>query len=304
MTNPIPEKPPKKSLLSEVFEVLSKVRLFDIKVHVDKVEIGDKSFKIENGFVVLGNEAKLKISKDEKGNPIFLKDGTSISTVKETKKENIYLLENEKRAFSRADISEVQIEYMSIEKKHETIIKKLKPFLEGYRNNWDMASLLVAGTIIRLEDAEQKNQYMITIYMNNLNFYKNIGRMVYNLFRSGVLEKEIIPHAEKLKEFYGIQKGRQQFLIEWHDILQGRYPTAHFMQHFDDESKLAKELDWRFNRQVDYVDIYSRGYIRNERTKELCIAYCKKNKNFEMNIGRPYKLGLTKAIKIRVQRKK
>ena len=303
MTNPPEGNPQKKSKFFEFIDALSKIHLVKVDVHVDKIELGDKTYNIENGFVILGEDVKLKISRDEKGNVSFIKDGANISTTKESKKENVHLLDTEKKAFSRADISEIQIGYMSIEKQHESLIKKMKPFLDGYRNNIDIASLLIASTIIRFEDGEQKNEYLISTYFKNLDFYKDVGRMVYNLFRSGILEGEIIPLIDKLTSIYDFNTARQNFLTQWHDIIGGGYPTAYFVQFWDDENKIFSELNWRFNRKVSFVDVFSRGNVRNKRNRNHCLNYCKKHKGFEVEIGKPYKLGLTPALKVKVVKK-
>ena len=292
-------------------EFLSKFKPVDIKIkkeqhtHNYNIQFGDNIIKSDKGIITLGDGNKILVQEDKDGNPVFIKDETEITTVKENKEDNIKLLDDDKKVFSRADISYIQLEFLSIEEKHEMVIKQLKPFLEDYRNNQDFASLLIASTIIRLEDSKQKNEQMITIYRHNLiTSYKSIGRMVYNLFRSGILEKEIIPNTQRLQKAFPFDKARQNFLTEWHDIIQGGYPTAYFMQFWDDESKLFKEFNWRFDRKVSYVDVYSRGDIRNNLTQNLCSSYIQKNPNFDMQVDKPYELGLTMAIKIRIQPKK
>ena len=61
---------------------------------------------------------------------------------------------------------------------------------------------MVSSTLIRLEDAKKKDKEMIRLYFKRLHGMKKIGHMVYNLFRSGIIEKEIIPHLKKTNDTY------------------------------------------------------------------------------------------------------
>ncbi len=290
--------------LVNVSKNFHKIRLFDINFDIKEVDIGGKIYKIEDGAIILEDGNKVHFVKDDKGNPIFLKDGTEISFPRESKNENVKLLDKEQKVFSRADISEVQLELLTIEEKHEKIIKHFRRFLENYGENMHIGALLIAGTIIRLEDAKNKDEGMIRIYNEKKKAYKEIGHMVYNLFRSKILEKEIMPYSEKLLKDYSLEEAKQIFLVTWRGYITDGYPTAYFMQYDDNEVSLFKQFNWRFNRQVPYVEVYSRGNMRNKLTKKLCKLYCEKNPDFKMEVKEPYILGLSNAIIIHIEKNK
>ena len=113
-----------------------------------------------------------------------------------------------------------------------------------------------------------------------------------------------MPHLRNLKKIYG-EKAKEKFLVYWYDIIEGGYPTAYFIKHDDMFNKevVFKQLNWRFDRGTEYVDVYSRGKFRNTITIKECSEYCDKNEKFSLDPGKPYKLGYTEAIKIRIKRK-
>lgn len=296
--------------LKELLETIAKWTPIKINIdksqHIESLRIWDNNLKVENGFITLGDGTKIKLQRNKKGELSFFKDGTELKSVYgKDKKENVKLLDKQKDVYSRADISDAQLEFLSVEKRHEIIISKFKPILEDYRMGWDMASLLVASTIIKLEESPQKNKNMVMRYNKDLNeSYGNIGRMIYNLFRSGVLEKEILPYLEDLKRRYD-KEGKSKFLSYWYGIIKEGYPTAYFMTYDDmfNPINLIKGLNWRFDRGSDYVEVYSRGKVRNQKTIELCEKYCVENQQFKFKVSKPYQLGYTTAITVTIERR-
>ena len=279
----------------------------DKSIHIGKLDIGDKNFKVENGFITLGDKTQIKVQRDPSGQINLFKDGNQIKSIKgKTKEENIKLLDEQKNAFSRTDISDVQFEFLDIDERHETLIKHFQPMLKGYRKNWDFAALLIASRVIKLEEESVANKEKILQLQRHLNnSFENVGRMVYNLFRSDILEKEILPFLKGLIKGDG-GKAKENFLVYWYNIIDVGYPTAYFMSYEDmfDKYRLFKELDWRFDRGSQYVDVFSRGRIRNKITIKSCLDYCNKNKNIQCEQGEPYELGYTVAVKIRMKPKK
>lgn len=273
-----------------------------IPVNIKNLTIGGKTFKVENGFLNVGDDAKLKIDRDDKGYPKFSHNDTEIYGFLDNKKENIKKLDVEEKVFTRGDITELQLGFLSIEEKHERAIKKLRPYLLDYRANWDLGALLIASTIIKYED-DRKDDELVKQYKTKLKTsYKKIGPMVYNLFRSDILLVEMIPHLEKLESMYSdFEEVKKNFLIYWYTIIAEGYPTAYFIQWGETEGRLSKEIKWRLDRGSKFVDVYSRVAKKNTLTKRWCSKFIKReNCYIDEKETKRYKLGFTPALKIRI----
>ena len=124
--------------------------------------------------------------------------------------------------------------------------------------------------------------------------------MIYNLFRSGIIEGEIIPHLQKITKAYKIhEETRRQFLIYWYDIIAEGYPTAYFVKEMDSKEDIYKELNWRFDRGEKRVTVYSRSSERNSRT-ENSLQRIEKEGKVKLKHYDPYWIGFSRAIKIDV----
>ena len=286
-------------------DVISKFKPVQVHVHFDqtnnieKLQLGDSiEYKVENGFIHIGTN-KIKIEKNKEGIHFILPDGTKFSRLIENKEKNLIYLDKDKKVFTRSDISGLQIPFLSIEKKHEIIIKILKPYLENYRRNLDLGALLVASTIIRLEDGKEDKE-LIDKYYIRLHGFKKEGHMIYNLFRSGIVEREIIPLLQKIIKAYKThEETKRQFLIYWYDIIAEGYPTAYFVKESDHSGDIYKELNWRFDRGEKKVTVYSRGSLRNSRI-QTCLQKIEKKGNVKLKYHNPYRIGFSRAIKIDV----
>ena len=160
-------------------KILSKVRLAEIHIHyykteIDKVFIGNKSYNVNEGYINFGEGKKIRVAPTGDNIGFIFPDGNSVSRKSQNKNNEIKYLDDEKKVFTRSDIINLQTPFLSIEEEHETIIESLKPYLENLRAGIDLGSLLVASTIIRLEDNLQDKK-IISTYYKKLHVFQKIG---------------------------------------------------------------------------------------------------------------------------------
>ncbi|MEK6833792.1 MAG: hypothetical protein AABY32_07150 [Nanoarchaeota archaeon] len=242
---------------------------------------------------------KIKVEKKNNSVEFTLPDGTKLERLPIEKEKNIEYLDIDKKVFTRSDISALQLPYLSIGQKHEEIIKILKPFLEEYRGNADLGCLLIASTIIKLED-KLEDKKLIHTYYDKLKIYKKVGHMIYNFFRSGILEKRIIPHLRKICESYNTNgEIKRNFLIYWYDIIGSGYPTAYYANDQDTQQEFYNELNWRFDRGEKNIEVYSRITKRNRRIRRW-LKRLEKRGVIKFRESKIYRIGYSKAIKFYV----
>ena len=231
----------------------------------------------------------------------LLPDGTKVTRPSLKSTDNVRYLSAEQRVFTRADLSPIQIPFLSINDRHENVIKILKPYLENYRGGLDLGSLLIASTVIRLEDSGCKDYETLSQYHLRLGDHPRVGHMIYNFFRSGVLERDIIPYLHGLmKNYSSHDQIRQNFLIHWNSIIDKGYPTAYFVKQVDGIVSVQTELQWRFDMGVKQVEVYSRSKDRNKSV----IGWLDSLKSimfFEYSV-QTYALGATPAVTLNIKR--
>jgi len=293
--------------IDKLIEALSKlvpenIQLIKIDNHIEKFVLGNEEYNVENGFINVGGQ-KIKLEKKEETIEFTLPNGTKLQRLRQDAKKNIKFLDTDKKVFTRSDLGGTQIPLLAIDEQHEKIIKKLKQVLEKYRNNTDLGCLLIASTIIKKEDKienlenDEEDIEIVSRYYKKIKIYKKIGHMIYNLFRSKILENEIIPHLEALQKAYKtLEEVKRQFLIYWYDIIEAGYPTAYFVKMMDNKEKLYKEISWRFDRGENSIDVYSRTGERNHRVREW-LANIQKKEKIKIKESKAYRIGNSVAIK-------
>lgn len=286
-----------------LFEAIGRIRLADIKVTYTQIIFGnDTKFDLTDNYFGPKNGEKVKVLQTDEGLIFTLPNGTTLRKLIQDKSKNIEYLDKDKKVFTRADIGSIQVPFLSIEEEHERLIKFLKPYLTDYRQNLDLGGLLIASSIIRLEDSRGDKE-IISKYYRDLHLCGKVGHMIYNLFRSGILEKEIIPSLQKIIETYDSpEEIKRQFLTSWYAIISIGYPTAYFANDSDSRQDFYKEIHWRFDRGEKKITVYSRHSGRNTKVKKW-LDRLKRKKEILLKPSKVYTIGYSKAIKFEVTKR-
>ena len=220
------------TFLKQIISALSKVKLPDINliknednstknITIETLVLGDQKYTVENGILTLGDNTELKlIKKNDKFEALETSSGTRLSSISENKEFNVAAFNIQEKVFTRADLAPTQLPLLTIEDEHEKLIKQLKPYLEEYHSGNYLGCLLITSTIIRMED-NKSTKKTIQYYHTKLADYGKDAHTIYNLFRSGIMQREIIPHLQSIEKSYSSHEERKkQFLIYWYAILK------------------------------------------------------------------------------------
>lgn len=271
------------------------------------ISIGEKSFKVENGQLIVSipgaDDVRIPLEKDVHDLVRPVVHGTAIEGVSGNKQDNIKSLDVDKKVFTRTDIGNAQITLFDIDRKHESIIKKLKPLLRNHQGGKDLGALLASSSVIKVEDKREDMDLNLQLHEGLNRAFGSRGAMIYNLFRSDILQHEILNHVNKLVRAYkNVSDQRIHFQVYWDSIISRGYPSAYFMKHNDSKDNLFKELSWRHNGDCVAVFVFSRKADRNQDTLTWCKEFALSHK-FECKVVKRYQLGFTPAIKIRIRKR-
>lgn len=262
--------------------------------------LGKNVIPIRDSKILIDNR-EIDVKENKEGKLTIDVDGTEVERFIKNKKENIRKLDTEEQVFTRADIVEPQIETFNVDKEHEAVIKKLKPILSTHLYNNDLGALLSASTLIKVEDKKQNLDIVKQIDKNLSIGYGHRGRMIYNLFRSNILQIEVLNYLNKLKEMFRgkPEEIRTHFLLYWDTIIANGYPTAYFVTKEDTEDRLSEEIKTRLDRGNKCIRIYSRVQSRNKNTEKWCKKFAQDN---QCNCKAPkaYQLGFTPAVRFTI----
>lgn len=277
-----------------------------IQVHneikdIKELNIGGTKYSVENGEIVLGGEkSKIQLIKGTDGLLRLHNKNTNLEGISDQADENVNMLDNQEKIFTRSDLAEIQLELLNIDEKHEEIIKIMRPVLAFHKGGNDIGALIASSAIIQAEEKKEDFDLVKRMSSKLQTCYSSRGAMIYNLFRSEILENEILPHLEKLKRVYDVsEEVNLNFLIYWDGIIEKGYPTAHFVTTYDTEKTLLKEIKWRLERGVKNVVLYSRTTRRNSDTEEK-LKIISANENYTLGISDIYELGFTAARKFTI----
>src|SRR3989338_120237 len=263
--------------------------------------IGKTVVPMKDGKMIIDNrEIKVAEVEDDKLKAIDI-DGTEIELYGKSKTDNIKRLDIQGRVFTRSDIADSQLEYLKIDKGYEAIIKRLKPVLSTPTHMADLGALVSSSAIIKIEDNEQNVGQAKDLHTKLAIGYRRRGLMIYNLFRSTILQVEVLNFLNGLKKKYknNYEEIKPIFLPYWDSILEEGYPTAYFVTGEDNREKVYSEIIKRFNKGIKCVRIYSRTNKRNKDTEQWCRKFASDYK-CNCNKVREYKLGSTPAMKFRI----
>ncbi len=274
-----------------------------VNINNPTINMGGSHCHVENGSIIQNGAPPVPLTKAESGAGKVTINDIPVEAISDKKQDNLKSLDDDGKVFTRADIGAAQLPFLSIEKAHEAIIKKLKPLIENHRNGSDLGALLISGTMIRLEDSgEASTTEQCKILHDKLRIsYGARGLMIYNLFRSEILRIEVLQHLNKLHVSYKNQaEVKMYFLTHWDTILEQGYPTAHFMRFEDSKGTLYAELERRISAGISpFTYVYSRGADRNKRAEGWCREFAKDNQ-YKCSVIKRYSLGQSAAIKIRI----
>ena len=270
------------------------------------IPINGREYKVEKGILIATDKPaeNIQLEIDKLGflRPVI--NGTSLEGIADSKSQNVNMLDKDQKVFTRSDISETQLALLNTDCEHERIIKKLKPILQAAGHSKDMGALLSASAIIENEDKKEDYKLCKLLHQRFNTCYGKRGAMIYNLFRSDILRIEVLGHLNNLSNIYDKDKKvvAMHFLIYWDSILDIGYPTACFVKEEDRKTNINKEIRWRFKKGAKRIYIYSRTKHRNTNILKWCKEIAADG-GYSCKAFKPYQLGFTPAIKIRVTAK-
>lgn len=270
-----------------------------------KISIAGKEYTVEKGQLIVNDkdDDKIPLVKDSNGFVRPRINDVVVEGLSDNKKDNVKMLDFQGKVFTRADIGVEQLDFLTIEKEHEAIIKKLKPLIKEHSNSADLGALLIASTMIKVEDRGEDADFSLKLRNHYRLCYKKRGSMIYNLFRSGILKSEVLNHLNKLKKIYrNKQDFKMHFLIYWDSILEQGYPTAYFIREEDDCSSVHSEIRKRLNSGAQRIYVYSRTIERNNNSEKWC-RYIAKEEGCLCKKNRKYMLGFTPAVIFRITKR-
>jgi len=283
-------------------ELAKSIRLVDVHIQnkVGTITVGGRPVIINGnkGRVVgLGN---FELVPDGKGgvHPKIL--DSEVEPISDKPENNVHSLDCDHKVFVLADIAENAIQISRpVDSSHECIINELKPILAVRQK--DLGALLLSAQIMRIEDARDPHDLLITedLRQQLSTCYLQRGNMIYNLYRSGILVKEILPHLTRQRELISASSEHflSAFLAYWDGILSQGYPTAHFVGRGENYVEFEQELNARFlNSMVTKVRIFSRTDKRNRIVHNWCQRYVADKSGFQLSSGGTYRLGFGPAI--------
>lgn len=291
-------------ILDKILDAISKIHLFEVHIHnptvggthikADSIQVGDSTVhadKCKNDLRSMEGTLPLSISDPQMG-PLRPQIGNVIlEGLPESARERTVSLDVQQKIFTRRDIAEPEIQCLYQMREHEKIIRAFQPLLAKERPA-DLGALTAAATLIRLED-RNRNQTAYEIFHAQLcQRFTRRGAMIYNLFRSKILEREIMPDLLEVPENYVAN------LEKWDTYLMKGYPTAWFVSSNARENELVAELDWRFAESIASVRVFARTEKRNKRVLGQCERYAVA-KELRRRTKR-YMLGCTPALTVRL----
>lgn len=290
-----------------LIKIVSNFKPFQTDVNIENltVPIGGKHYKVKDGMLMIdeGESSNIQVIKDSDEFVRLKIKNTELEGVSKDKDENIEMLDEKEKVFTRADLGGIQLEYLNIEEKHEEILKRLKPILLFHEGGKDLGALLSAGAIIQLEDKREDEEQIRNCHSKLYTCYKSRGTTIYNLFRSEILENDILQHLEKLEKVYSnSEELKEKFLSYWDRIIESGHPKAYFMAYWDTMKKMFEEINWRLNKGSKHVVIYSRRKQRNKETEKWCEEFAKQG-NYDLEKSEVYNLGFTPARKFTITKK-
>ena len=261
------------------------------------IQIGTKTFQVKDGNILLDEGAEIPLIKGADGLLRPSIKEVSMEGLSQTKEENVKNLDVNEKIFTRSDIGLDQVELLTIKEVHEGILKKLIPILKGHLRGQDLGAILSSSAIIRIEDEGKDEAKSKRLHGDLLKGFPGRGAMIYNVFRSDLLRTEVLNYLNNLRRMYNEDTEiKMLFLMYWDSIIENGYPTAVFVKSNDTQGSVFIELDWRFAKGHEMVNIYSRGDQRNLLTEKWCKEYAKENGG-KYKKNKEYKLGFTPAVK-------
>lgn len=277
------------------------------------IQLGDETIPVNGEGVVEFPEHNISVIGDKDGATprFFFADGGELTAHKAASAElqasgsttpNECLLDELGTVFTRSDVLESQVELLNMLDQHRSIIRRLRKILQAHRRD-DIIGLVTSASIIRRED-ELANKARISYLRGRLSSTCGTrGSMIYNLFRSGILENEIVTAVSNvdgdtlIRDAEGVAT---PFLEYWDSVLIKGYPSAYFVKFGDSESEILAEVTERLNQSnIAEVRIFSRSSPRNKVVR----ACCELGKNdLEVVDIAKYKLGHDNAITATVRR--
>lgn len=272
----------------------------DIQNKVGTINVGGHSITINDNKGHIAGVGDFLLVPDGKGgvHPKILE--SEVEPISDNPENNIYSLDNDHKVFVLADIAEETIQVSKpISTHQESVIHELKTMLAMRPK--DLGALVIAAQIIRIEDERDRRNISIAEELRQQlsACYRKRGSLIYNLCRSDILVKEILPHLKRQKELISnsLKQFPSVFLAYWDEILSKGYPTAHFVGRSETYKEFERELNTRFlNPTVNAVRIFSRTAERNKVVHNWCQRYVANKSDFQLSCGRTYRLGFGPAI--------
>lgn len=289
-----------------ILKAIASFKPFQISINNPTVKLGGQDYKVENGniiFDIAGTETSIPLVKGEDGLYRPKIKGTELEGLADAKVENVKNLDQEGKIFTRADLGKPQLELLSPDKSGHALAKKLKPLIGNNNGGRDMAALVAAIAIVRVEDQRDDLELSISLHESFKSAFSARGAMIYNLLRSKILEGEVLNTIDKLARSYKGNELAVQFIIYWNSILDRGYPTAYFVRRNDNAAIWEKELRWRLDAGVTLVRLFSRTGTRNKSVTTWAATFAKDN-GLQLKEGKPYDLGFSPAVKLTLYNKK
>jgi hypothetical protein len=276
------------------------------------IQLGDKSIQVNDKGVLDLREQEVKVVGDKDGGTprFFLPDGSELTAHTEphprllasgSSTPNQSMLDDLGKVFTRADLLEPQVALLNLYDHHAKIIGRLRRILQSRRRD-DIIGLVTSASIIRLEDERVKKQRISNLRTRLTAVCGSRGSMIYNLFRSKILELEVIPGLSRddmVMTLPSTDGEEQPFLDYWDSALIKGYPSAYFVKATDTAKEILSETTWRLDSpHVNEVRIFSRKTSRNKKTLDYCKSLAS---NLRIVNCAEYQLGHHAAITVVVR---